>query len=131
MKSHRPRRDYSPRPGADNHLLAFRLARWHPPCSAVVAMSAKKAAKKAAKPAAPLKATAKTPAAKIPAKKGGAKIPAKKAAAPKKAAKAAAGKQAGHDIAVAAYLNYRSRVEQGLPGDHIGDWLAAEKTPDI
>jgi hypothetical protein len=30
-------------------------------------------------------------------------------------------------IARAAYLNYRRRVEQGLPGDSHGDWLEAEK----
>lgn len=81
-------------------------------------MPAKKAAKKAAKEA------AEKPPAKKTAKKA-----AKKAAAPK-ASKAPA-KKAGHSVEVAAYLNYRSRVEKGLPGDHIGDWLAAEKTPDV
>ncbi|HEX7261102.1 MAG TPA: hypothetical protein VF258_04750 [Luteolibacter sp.] len=30
-------------------------------------------------------------------------------------------------IARAAYLNYRRRVEQGLPGDSHGDWLEAER----
>jgi hypothetical protein len=30
-------------------------------------------------------------------------------------------------IARAAYLNYRRRVEQGLPGDSRGDWLEAER----
>jgi hypothetical protein len=30
-------------------------------------------------------------------------------------------------IARAAYLNYRRRVEQDLPGDSHGDWLEAEK----
>jgi hypothetical protein len=30
-------------------------------------------------------------------------------------------------IARAAYLNYRRRVEQGLPGDHESDWLEAER----
>jgi hypothetical protein len=82
-------------------------------------MPAKKAAKKAAKEA----------AVKPPAKKT-AKKAAKKAASPK-ATKAPANGKAGHSVEVAAYLNYRSRVEKGLPGDHIGDWLAAEKSPDV
>ena len=30
-------------------------------------------------------------------------------------------------IARAAYLNYRHRVESGLPGDSHGDWLEAER----
>jgi hypothetical protein len=30
-------------------------------------------------------------------------------------------------IARAAYLNYRRRIEQGLPGDSHGDWLEAER----
>ncbi|PAW66565.1 MAG: hypothetical protein B9S38_13560 [Verrucomicrobiia bacterium Tous-C4TDCM] len=74
-------------------------------------MPAKKAAKKAATEAA-------------------AKPPAKKAAAPKAEKSKTTGK-AGHSTEVAAYLNYRSRVEKGLPGDPIGDWIAAEKTPDV
>ena len=82
-------------------------------------MPAKKAAKKAA-----TKAAAKTPAKKAVTKA------AKKAAAPKAAKPSSAGKSA-HSIEVAAYLNYRSRIEKGLPGDHIGDWLAAEKMPDV
>ena len=82
-------------------------------------MPAKKAAKKAA-----TKAAAKTPAKKAATKA------AKKAAAPKTEKPPAAGKPA-HSVEVAAYLNYRSRIEKGLPGDHIGDWLAAEKMPDV
>jgi hypothetical protein len=82
-------------------------------------MPAKKAAKKAA---------AKKAAKEAPVKKAAKK--ATKAAAPKEA-KAPAAPKKGHDVAKAAYLNYRSRVEKGLPGDHIGDWLAAEKSPDI
>jgi hypothetical protein len=74
-------------------------------------MPAKKAAKKAAKEAAP-------------------KTPAKKAVAPKAEKPPAAGK-AGHSVEVAAYLNYRSRIEKGQPGDPVGDWLAAEKSPDV
>jgi hypothetical protein len=30
-------------------------------------------------------------------------------------------------VAHAAYLNYRRRVEKGLPGDSHGDWLEAER----
>jgi len=30
-------------------------------------------------------------------------------------------------LARAAYLNYRRRVEEGLPGDSDGDWLEAER----
>jgi hypothetical protein len=82
-------------------------------------MPAKKAAKKAAKEAAP----------KTPAKKA-AKKTAKKAAAAKAEKPPAAGK-AAHSVEVAAYLNYRSRIEKGLPGDPVGDWLAAEKSPDV
>ncbi len=86
-------------------------------------MPAKKAAKKAATEA----------AAKIPAKKAAkkaAKKTATKAAAAKSAKPPATGKT-GHSVELAAYLNYRSRLEKGLPGDHIGDWLAAEKMPDV
>jgi hypothetical protein len=99
-------------------------------------MAAKKTAKKTTEsaPADP------TPAAKKAAKKA----PAKKAAAPKepatpkaaKAAKTAAAPKAApaltakaspDAIARAAYLNYRRRVELGLPGDSHGDWLEAER----
>lgn len=68
-------------------------------------------------------------AAKNVAKKAAAKTPAKKAA--KKASAAKPAKKSATNIEVAAYLNYRSRIEKGLPGDHIGDWLAAEKSPDV
>lgn len=50
-------------------------------------------------------------------------IPAKKAAAKK----VATPKPSLDVIARAAYLNYRRRVEQGLPGDSHGDWLEAER----
>lgn len=76
----------------------------------------------------PAKKAAKKVAEKAPAKKAAKKAARKAPAA--KPAKKAAGRSADH-IRVAAYLNYRSRVEQGLPGDHIGDWLAAEKSPDV
>lgn len=81
-------------------------------------MPAKKAAKKAAKEA----------AEKPPVKKT-AKKTAKKAGAPKASTPPA--RKAGHSVEVAAYLNYRSRVEKGLHGDPVGDWLAAEKSPDV
>lgn len=47
------------------------------------------------------------------------------AAAP--AAKKTSAKPSLDSIARAAYLNYRRRVEQGLPGDSHGDWLEAER----
>jgi hypothetical protein len=72
---------------------------------------AKKAAK-VAKKAVAKKATATKTAA-----------PAKKAAAKK----VATAKPSLDVIARAAYLNYRRRVEQGLPGDPHGDWLEAER----
>ena len=84
----------------------------------------KKAAKKAVKPDAKI-------SEKPAAKKATRKAPAKKVA--RKAKKAAATNPApaalpSHDaIARAAYLNYRRRVEQGLPGDTRGDWLEAER----
>jgi hypothetical protein len=31
-------------------------------------------------------------------------------------------------VAKAAYLNYRRRVEKGLPGCHDSDWLEAERS---
>lgn len=77
------------------------------------------------------KAPAKKAAAKkAPAKKAAAAKPATEPAAPKPAPKAAAkpAPAPSHDdIAKAAYLNYRSRKEKGLPGDSHGDWLDAER----
>jgi len=75
------------------------------------AMSAKKAAKKAANKA----------VSEVPAKKASKKASTKK--------KPASGPSP--DVATAAFLNYRSRVEKGLPGDQLGDWLAAENSPDV
>lgn len=102
-------------------------------------MAAKKTANKAA-------ASTPKPAAKAPAKKAAKKTTVKAAAeapAPaakkKTAAKKAAAKSAPAPVAKsparppldaiarAAYLNYRRRVEQGLPGDSHGDWLEAER----
>ena len=69
---------------------------------------------------------------KVESAKGSAKEPAKPAT--KKAAKVAkvvkktsAPKPSLDVVARAAYLNYRRRVEQGLPGDSHGDWLEAER----
>ncbi len=93
------------------------------------------AAKKTAKKAAPAKegSAPKAPAKKAATKaaKTATKAPAKKAekaapaAAPAK--KTAAAKPPLDALARAAYLNYRRRVEQGLPGDSHGDWLEAER----
>ncbi len=77
----------------------------------------KKAAKKAATPTAKPAATSKAPAKKE-AK------PAAKKAAPK--AKTAPSPSLD-EIAQAAYLIYRRRIEQGLPGDSHSDWVEAEK----
>jgi len=84
--------------------------------------AAKKAAKKTAKKVAP--AAKAAPAAK--------KIPAKKATAASSPAPVAISKKAAvkpslDSVARAAYLNYRRRVELGLPGDSHGDWLEAER----
>jgi nucleoid-associated protein YgaU len=84
-----------------------------------------KTTKKEAPAAAKKAAAKKAPAKKAPAKKA----PAKKVAAKKAAAKKAA-KVPGvtvEALARAAYLNYRRRVEEGLPGDSDGDWLEAER----
>jgi hypothetical protein len=71
------------------------------------------------------------PVAKKAAKKAAAKKAATKTAAPAAAKKAPAKKAAAKPsldvVARAAYLNYRRRVELGLPGDSHGDWLEAEK----
>lgn len=85
----------------------------------------KVAAKKAAVKSAPVK---KAAAKKAPAQPV-AKAPAIKAPA-KKAAPAAVRKPApSYDaVAKAAYLNYRRRVELGLPGDNDNDWLEAERS---
>jgi hypothetical protein len=74
-------------------------------------------AKKAAKKAPAKKAAEKKVAAKTAAPAAAKKVPAKKAAA----------KPSLDVIARAAYLNYRRRVELGLPGDSHGDWLEAER----
>lgn len=78
----------------------------------------------------PAKKTTKKVAAKKTAVKA---APAKKAPAKKAVKKATkkAVKQAPvslEAVAKAAYLNYRRRVEQGLPGCHDSDWLEAERS---
>ena len=85
------------------------------------APAAKKAAKKAAKTSTSTgEKTEDQPAAVKPA--------AKKAALKKTAEPKAAAKITPDMLARAAYLNYRRRVEQGLPGDSHGDWLEAERS---
>ena len=84
------------------------------PAPATPAPVAKKAAKKAAKKTA-------VNGDKVSAKKT---VPVESLAAP---AKKAAAKPPLDALARAAYLNYRRRVEQGLPGDSHGDWLEAER----
>ncbi len=74
------------------------------------------------------KKTAKTADSSAPETKPAAKkVPAKKTAAKKAASPSSAAKPSIDVIARAAYLNYRRRVEQGLPGDSHGDWIEAEK----
>ena len=88
------------------------------------------AAKKTAKPSPESISKDAAPAPKPAAKKAAKKAVAKKAAAPaaKKApAKKAVAKPSLDAVARAAYLNYRRRVEQGLPGDSRTDWLEAER----
>lgn len=91
----------------------------------------KKVAKKATAKKAVKKATAKK-AVKAPVKKVAKKTTAKKAAPKAKVVKKAktvtppAPAPTAEEINHAAYLNYKSRVEQGIHGDEQGDWLAAE-----
>jgi hypothetical protein len=64
-------------------------------------------------------------------KKVVAKKVAQKAAVKKVAVKKAPAKKASRSIeaiANAAYLNYRRRIEQDLPGCHNSDWLEAERS---
>ncbi len=81
-------------------------------------------AKKSSEPAAKAPAKKAAPTEAKPAAKAAAKAPAKKAEA-KPASKAAPSLDA---VAKAAYLNYRCRMEKGLPGDHDNDWLEAERS---
>lgn len=97
-------------------------------------MAAKKTAKKLTESAPAEAPSSPAPVAKKAAKKAAAtKTAAKKAAkspassTEKSAAPKAAAKPTSDAIARAAYLNYRKRVELGLPGDSHGDWLEAER----
>ncbi|MFN6269142.1 MAG: hypothetical protein ACK40T_01960 [Akkermansiaceae bacterium] len=80
------------------------------------------------------KASAATTTKKAPAKKAAkktAKKVAKKAAVKKTATKKPVAKVSPENyetIAHAAYLNYRRRMDLGLPGDHDSDWLEAVKS---
>ena len=94
-------------------------------------MAAKKIAKKTAKPE--IRSAAKKAAAKAPVKKTAKKVvkkptekPAKQGPA-QKSAPAGVARPSNDVIARAAYLNYRRRVERGLPGDSRADWLEAER----
>jgi len=100
-----------------------------------VKKSTKKVAKKAAKKAATkkiakkvIKKTAKKAAKKTVTKKATKKV-AKKAAkkvAQKRSLNTPSQNVGSEQINHAAYLNYMSRIEQGIHGDEHGDWLAAE-----
>lgn len=112
-------------------LINFRLApRVLTPNQLSNIMATKKTASKTSAPAP--KKVEETPkpaakkAAKAAPKKAAVKKVAAKTAAPA-AAKKAAVKPSLDAIARAAYLNYRRRVEQGLPGNSQGDWLEAER----
>lgn len=88
-------------------------------------MAAKKIAKKTTTPVPEVvDKTPKPTAKKAVAKK--APVRTKKVAAEPVAKKTVA-KPSLDDLARAAYLNYRRRVEQSLPGDSHGDWLEAER----
>jgi len=81
--------------------------------------TAKKAAKKATKKAAP------KAAGKSTAKKAAKKTAAKAAAKP--ASEMESAQAPSHlQIAATAYLHYCHRLANGLPGDDLSDWLAAE-----
>lgn len=78
-------------------------------------------AKKTPTKTASKKAVSKKALKKASVKKAAKKAPAKKAVAKKSAL-------SGEAVAKAAYLNYRRRMELGLPGDHATDWLEAERS---
>lgn len=98
--------------------------------------SVKPVAKKATKTAKKAAATVQTASAELPlsdtapvanpAPAATAVAPATEPTAPPQAKKSAT-KPSLDSIARGAYLNYRRRVEQGLPGDSDGDWLEAER----
>ncbi len=92
-------------------------------------------AKKTTTKVAAKKTATKTVAKKAPAKKAAKAIEKNTdKAVVKPAAKKAVSKKttASYEtIAHAAYLNYRRRMDLGLPGDHDTDWLEAEKSLGI
>lgn len=92
-------------------------------------MAAKKTAKKNTKTTLPAAPETPAPVAKKAAKEVTKKATTspKKAAATLPAAPKATSKPSADTVARAAYLNYRKRVEQGLPGDSHTDWLEAER----
>ncbi len=81
-------------------------------------MAAKKIAKK--------QVASESPEPKTPRKVAAKKAAKKAANAPSESLPKSAPRPSIDSIARAAYLNYRRRVEQGLPGDSHGDWLEAE-----
>ena len=92
-----------------------------------VKKSTKKVAKKAAKKAATkkiakkvIKKTAKKAAKKTVTKKATKKV------AKKRSLNTPSQNVSSEQINHAAYLNFISRIEQGIHGDEHGDWLAAE-----
>ncbi|MCX8496974.1 MAG: hypothetical protein ORN51_12405 [Akkermansiaceae bacterium] len=55
------------------------------------------------------------------------KVPAKKSTTKKVKSPKSEVRPSIEVIARAAYLNYRRRIEKGLPGDPRSDWLEAER----
>ena len=93
-------------------------------------MAAKKSAKSTTDPVSKESEAAPKPVAKKAAKVAKKAVAKKEAAVPaakKAVAKKVPAKPSLDAVARAAYLNYRRRVEQGLPGDSHGDWLEAER----
>jgi Protein of unknown function (DUF2934) len=92
-------------------------------------MAAKKTAKKTTVSASADSVKEAAPVAKKAAKKAAKASPAAKKAAPSDPAPApkVVVKPTNDAIARAAYLIYRKRVEQGLPGNSQSDWLEAER----
>ena len=90
------------------------------------------AAKKAAKASTGESKGAKKKTTKKPKQKATKKAAAAKKAARKagkaKAKKAKPSAKTEEEVRVAAYLNYKARVERGEHGDPEGDWLAAEES---
>ena len=88
-------------------------------------MATKKIVKNAPQSAHNATAKAAGPVEKKAAKKAAAKKTTSKTV--RKVASKAVAAPTPDALARAAYLNYRRRVEQGLPGDSHGDWLEAER----